>query len=157
WRERSWCDTSLPAKRARLAGRRRIENLHRDAEMKEQLVAGLRARNEGERHNRAVFEPAGAGAVVVPHLSESGERTDAHQPSTSTLSIRTPVAPGDSRSPSTTASTSAPSAGVARAASSKCSRKCSGVKCESAPSRTETRLTRAAPFSCATLTTFLST
>ena len=42
-------------------------------------------------------------------------------------------------------STSAPSASVPREASSKCSRKCAGVKCESAPRRTRIRVTRSAP------------
>ena len=44
---------------------------------------------------------------------------------------------------------SAPSATLPRAASSKCSRKCASVKCESAPRRTRIRVTRRAPAAAA--------
>ena len=55
-------------------------------------------------------------------------------------------------SSSSTASTSAPSAIVPRDESRKCSRKCSGVKCDSAPSRTDTFVTPVAPSDSASIT-----
>src|SRR5215475_13856407 len=98
--ELSRCDTSLLEKNARVAGRWRIENVHRNPEMQEQLVAGPRTRDESKRHRGAVREASGTCAAFVPHLGEPADRAEAHQASTSTLSITTPVAPGDPRSPS---------------------------------------------------------
>ena len=112
-------------------------------------VAGTRVGHEGQRDDAAVVDPAEARAAVVPDLVEAGDCTDAHQDvpavsasSISTLSITTSRARSAATSMSTTASTVAPSAIVPSDASTKCSRKCSGVKCESAPNRTLTCVTR---------------
>ena len=100
-----------------------------------------------ERDDGAVVEPADARAVRLPGLVErtrSSRCTSGHL-DLDALEDDARRARRRATSASSVASTSAPSATVPREASSKCSRKCSGVKCESAPRRTSTRVTRLAP------------
>src|SRR5512133_3656990 len=123
----------------RFLGRLRVEHFDGDAEVDEHVIALTCLRNEGKRDDLAAAQPADPDLAVRPGLGEHVDRPQAHQAvsSSSTLSSRTPSAFGSVVLASSTASTTAPSAIVPREESRKCSPKCSGVKCESAPSRTE--------------------
>ena len=111
------------------------------------MVAGARVGDEGERDDGAVVEPADARASRRPRprrAARSSRGTSGLRPPRSRA--RRPSRAGVvRRRRRARRRTAAPSASVPREASAKCSRKCSGVKCESAPSRTSTRVTRRAP------------
>src|SRR5581483_12084563 len=104
WRDGSWC-TSV------------VENLDGNAEVQQQAIARARLRHVKQRQNASVGHPSDADPVVVPGLDQLGDGADAHQTSTSTLSRITSRAWASPMSASRTATISAPSAMVPRAAS----------------------------------------
>src|SRR5512132_211147 len=136
-------DDSCAGSGAQLERRARVlggQHLYGDAHVHDHVGAGLGLWHEPECDRASVVEPAYACPCVIPNGVEDVNRSEAHQSGTSssTVSNTTPAASGAVASSQSVASIVAPSARVPRAASSKCSRKCSAVKCESAPSRTWT-------------------
>ena len=136
----------------RLLGRLGLEHLHGNPEVNEHVVA-LPA--SGTNASGTIL-PQPSRPVRAPPSSQASSSTSIEPrhispaPRPRRSRAPRPARSERSRSSSSTASTTAPSAIVPRAESRKCSRKCSGVKCDSAPRRTDTFVTPVAPSDSAT-------